>query len=275
VSHGLSATIGYTYSHALDEASNDWQGTGNIPQDPNNIRGDYSNSGFDIRHRFTATITYALPGKKGYAQMLEGWQITSIVSLQSALPWGVINTKASGADPSGTGEFVERWNFVGNYSDFNGLKTDNVPFFAPAQAVANSACVAAAGGPGTLGYVSLEKWGCYQLGSSVMVPPAIGSYGDLTRNTFRGNGIHLWDASIIKKNHFGERLSGEFRFEVFNLLNHTQFGNPQFNGAGGNEPFAQTSQLGASSQTPDIANNNPSIGSGASRTIQMGYRLIF
>ena len=79
----------------------------------------------------------------------------------------------------------------------------------------------------------------------------------------------------IKKNHFGERLNGEFRFEVFNLLNHTQYGNPQFNGAGGNEPFAQTSDLGSSTQTPDIANNNPSIGSGAARTIQMGYRLIF
>lgn len=280
VSHGLSATVGYTYSHALDEASNDWSGTGNIPQNPFNTRGEYSNSGFDIRHRFTATITYDLPSKKGYAQLLEGWRVTSIVTYQSALPWGVTNTKGSGADPSGTEQFQERWNFVGNYSDFNGLKTGEVPFFTPAQAVTIPACVSAAGGAGSLGYVAMQKWGCYMLGNSVMVPPALANYGDLTRNTFRGNGLQLWDASIIKAIRITERFNGEFRFEAFNVLNHTQYGNPQFNGAGGNLPFSNTglngsTGLGQSTQTPDVSNNNPSVGSGADRTVQLGFKLMF
>ena len=113
------------------------------------------------------------------------------------------------------------------------------------------------------------------MGNSVMTPPAIGSYGDMTRNTFRGNGLHLWDASVMKDWRFKENLTGEFRFEVFNLLNHTQFGNPEFNGAGSNLPFDDPSLLGSSTQTPDVANSNPSIGSGAARTIQLGFVLKF
>jgi hypothetical protein len=192
----------------------------------------------------------------------------------------VTNTKGSGADSSGTEEFQERWNFVGNYADFNGLKTGEVPFFTPAQAVTIPACVSAAGGAGTLGFAAMQKWGCYMLGSSVMVPPALANYGDLTRNTFRGNGLQLWDASIIKSIHFNERFSGEFRFEAFNVLNHEQFGNPQFNGAGGNLPFSNTglngsTGLGQSTQTPDVSNNNPSVGSGADRTIQLGFKVMF
>src|SRR5262249_19305205 len=64
------------------------------------------------------------------------------------------------------------------------------------------------------------------------VPPAIGSTGTMGRNLFRGNGLHTWDGSVIKDWKFKERVTGEFRAEVFNLLNQTQYGNPQFNGAG-------------------------------------------
>ncbi|HKV37766.1 MAG TPA: TonB-dependent receptor, partial [Blastocatellia bacterium] len=209
VTHGLTATVGYTFAHAMDDSSNDWGGTSSVPQNPFDTRGEYSNSSFDITHRFTGTITYALPGRSGFGQMLEGWKVTSIVTLESALPWGVIGSKSAGADTSGTGEFTERWNYVGNYGDFNGLKTNAVPFFSGVQAINNAACVSAAGGPGTPGYLALQQWGCFQQGNSVMVPPAIGGYGDLTRNTFRGNGLYLWDASVMKDWRFTERLNGE------------------------------------------------------------------
>jgi len=57
---------------------------GGLPQNSNAPKLDYGNSNFDIRHRFTFTTTYSIPGIKGYAQMLEGWQINSIVSAQTA-----------------------------------------------------------------------------------------------------------------------------------------------------------------------------------------------
>ena len=73
----------------------------------------------------------------------------------------------------------------------------------------------------------------------------------------------------------GERLNAQFRIEAFNILNHLNFGNPQFNGAGGNTPFTNPSVFGASQSTPDVSNNNPSLGSGGPREFQLGLKLTF
>ena len=59
---------------------------------------------------------------------------------------------------------------------------------------------------------------------------AIGSYGNMTRNTFRGNGLHTWDASVMKDWKFSERVTGQFRAEVFNLLNRANFATPDISG---------------------------------------------
>ena len=129
--------------------------------------------------------------------------------------------------------------------------------------------------PGSLSYVSLQKYGCFVDGASVLVPPAIGSAGNAVRNMFRGNGIKVWDASLMKDIKIGERLNAQFRVEVFDLVNHLNFGNPQFNGAGGNTPFTNPSVFGASQSTPDVANNNPSLGSGGPARIPTGFEADF
>jgi hypothetical protein len=267
---GLSYTIGYTFAHALDQSTGERAGPTGTPHD---FRHDYSNSDFDIRNRFTTTLTYALPGKKGYGQMLEGWRFTSIVTLQSALPWGVMGSR--GNDPAGIGEFQDTWSFYGDPAEFSGLKRDAVPYYAPSAAVTNSACTAKAGAPGSLGYVALQRWGCFVKGSSVMVPAPIGGRGNMTRNMFRGNGLHTWDASIMKDFKFGEKVTAQFRVEAFNLLNMVQYGNPQFNGAGANVPYGTPGVFGASQATPDVSNNNPSLGSGGPRQFQWGLKLLF
>ena len=283
--HGLTYTLGYTWSHALDQATGERGGpSGN----PFNQRLEYSNSEFDIRQRFTGTVTYALPGRKGLGQMLEGWKVTSIVALQSALPWGVLGSR--GSDPSGTGEFADRWNFYGNVDDFSALGTQTAPFVAgniknaggflvPNPALP-AACVSAASALDKAannknGTAALYRWGCFVQGSTIMVPPALGTIGNMTRDMFRGNHFYNWDASVIKDWRFTERFAGEFRFEVFNLLNTTHFGNPQFNGPGGNTPFSTPAAFGASSATPDVSNNNPALGSGGPREFQLGFRLSF
>jgi opacity protein-like surface antigen len=278
--HGLSFTVGYTFAHALDQSTGERAGPTGTPFD---FRHDYSSSDFDIRQRFTTTLTYALPSKKGFAQMLEGWKLTSIITVQSALPWGVAGSR--GSDPAGIAEFVDTWNLYGSPDAFNGRKQSPVPFFLPGApgagqnpanyAINNTACTSKVGPPGSLSYVSLQKWGCFVDGGTVMVPPAIGSYGNMTRNMFRGNGIHYWDASIIKEFHFTERFRAEFRIEAFNVTNTMQFGNPQFNGAGGNTPFGTPGAFGQSQATPDVSNNNPSLGSGGPREFQFGLKLIF
>ena len=71
-SHGLSFTAGYTYAHALDD-NGDNEGNGlHTPIDSANPGSLYGNSDFDIRHRFTFSVDYAIPGRKGFGQAARG-----------------------------------------------------------------------------------------------------------------------------------------------------------------------------------------------------------
>jgi len=248
----------------------DWR-FANVPMYSPNPKLDYGPSNYDIRHRFTATVTYALPDKRGYGQMLEGWQINSIVNVQSALPWAVLD---SSTDVSGTGEFTDRWNFYGNPSDFSGRGAATIPWF---NGTSNPACLAHANAIGSASVSSLQKWGCYAVGDSLMMPPALGTLGTLGNNVFRGNGLHLWDLSVTKKYRITERLSAQFRAEFFNILNVTAYSNPAYNqGTSGahNNPTS-TGGFGNSNTTPDVQIANPQVGSGAARSAQLGLKLIF
>jgi len=44
----------------------------------------------------TVTAGYAIPGKKGYGQLLEGWKLNTIVTVQTAQPWLVLDSKSGG-----------------------------------------------------------------------------------------------------------------------------------------------------------------------------------
>src|SRR5208282_5939134 len=92
-------------------------------QNAYNPGAEYGNSDFDVRSRFTASLTYALPGTKGYGQAFEGWELNSISTLQSAQPWGLMDegTDAAGIGPlpvSPPANTPIRWSFYGNPSDF-------------------------------------------------------------------------------------------------------------------------------------------------------------
>ncbi len=117
------------------------------------------------------------------------------------------------------------------------------------------------------GTAALYRWGCFVQGNTIMVPPALGTIGNMTRDMFRGNHFYNWDASVIKDWRFTERFAGEFRFEVFNQAErfHPLRQPTQFNGAGGNTPFgAPTAVSVLRAATPRIvSNNNPALGSEA------------
>jgi hypothetical protein len=273
--HGLTFVAGYTYSHALDDVGANWDfGAGSgLPQDSANPTKEYGSSDFDMRHRFTLAATYDLPGRKSFAHLLEGWQITSIVSLFGAQPWGPIDT---GTDVSLTGEGVDRWNFSGNPADFKPTRSTGIPFFDGVTNPFPAACLAQATTPALM--ASLNAFGCYAVGNSVMTPPAVGTFGTMGRNTFRDFGFRNWDMSVVKNTKIGERLSAQFRVEFFNFLNHPNFANPfgGQNGWGHNDPSAPgPGGFGCSCATPDVAASNPVIGSGGSRAIQLGLKFIF
>lgn len=287
--HGLSMVAGYTYSHSLDDVSANWDfgyGAG-LPQNSYNLGAEYGNSDFDMRHRFTLSLTYAIPGRKGAWQSLEGWEVNSIVTLQSPQYWGPIDL---GTDVAGAGSLpvsppafeMARWDFYrggttayGNPSDFKSGPTA-IPFF---PGTSNAQCAATAlaldGGTAGLSTSSLSSFGCYAQGSSIMIPPPLGSFGTMGRNIFPDSGFKDLDFSVAKNWHFGERLRAQFRAEFFNILNHPNFANPYGgqNGFGLNDPSVQP--FGCGCATPDVAAANPVIGSGGSRAVQLALKLTF
>jgi Carboxypeptidase regulatory-like domain/TonB dependent receptor len=287
--HGLSMVAGYTFSHSLDDVGANWDfgyGAG-LPVDSYSLGREYSNSDFDIRHRFTLSLTYAIPSRSGFAQMMEGWELNSIVTLESGQPWGPIDL---GTDASGTGPLPVsppanspiRWNFFGKHADFKSRPVA-IPFFSgnhdQANPTNNAACNSEAltldGGTPGVATDALALFGCYAQGNSVMIPPALGQLGNMGRNLFRDSGFKNFDFSIAKNWHFGERLRAQFRAEFFNILNHPNFANPYGgqNGFGLNDPSVQP--FGCGCATPDVAAANPVIGSGGSRAIQLGLKLTF
>jgi hypothetical protein len=284
-SHGVSFVLGYTFAHALATSPDNWRFTN--PINSGDIRSIYGSSEFDIRHRLTYSITYAIPGLKTPGQILEGWSLNSILSMQSGLPWGVNDNTT---DFSGTGEINaqasvgERWNFFGNPEDFKTTKAllntnggdGGIPYF---PGTSNAACLAKAQAAGPLAVASLTNLGCYASGNSMLIPPGYGSYSTLGRNVFRSMPYYNWDLSVTKAWKFKERVTTQFRAEFFNVLNHPNISNP-FGGPGGDNSFTDPSATAGSSfgfrpETPDVTSSNPVLGSGGSRAIQLGLKIIF
>ena len=295
--HGLSMVAGYTYAHALDNVAANWDfgyGSG-LPQNAYNVGAEYANSDFDIRHRVTLSLSYAIPGRKGYGQALEGWEIHSITTLQSAQYWGPMDegTDAAGIGPlpvSPPANSPIRWSFYragsaarGNPSDFKSVKGVlingqlGIPFFGPGNIPSSCAASALAVDGGSAGAetAALNLFGCYAQGNSVMMAPPLGQLGNMRRNMFPDTGFRNFDFSLAKNFHFGESKRLQFRAEFFNILNHPNFANPYGgqNGFGLNDPSVQP--FGCGCATPDIAAANPAIGSGGPRSIQLGAKFVF
>jgi hypothetical protein len=281
--HGLSMVVGYTYSHALDDVGANWDfgyGSG-LPQNAYNPGAEYANSDFDVRHRLTVSLSYAIPGKKGYAQSLEGWELNSIVTLQSPQHWGAMD---EGTDAAGIGALPVsppaqspiRWNFYGNPNDFKS-GPNQIPKYTAGNLPA--ACTAKAlaldGGTPGAATAAVNLFGCYAKGNSVMIPPALGHFGTMRRNIFPDSGFRNVDFSLAKNWHFGERFRAQFRAEFFNIFNHPNFANPYGgqNGFGFNDP--SVGGFGCGCATPDVAAANPAVGSGGPRSVQLGLKLIF
>jgi hypothetical protein len=301
--HGLEFVAGYTYSHALDDMSSNWVAF--LPMDSTRPFLDHASGDEDIRHRFTFSITYTLPEMKTRSQLLEGWQVNTIITMQSGQPWNV-NDQSNNF--SGTNDLADRWDLFGNPADFKSSGQNSLPLcvngasggctytnspsgntvslsdqqtaaawasclaHAPAGSAMNASLMAAING-GTGGcYVSFN-------GKSFLLPNAMGAFGTMGRNIFRDTGFHNVDLSVSKNFKFGERFKAQFRVETFNIFNHPNYANPN----GGTSTYGQgafadpsaVGSFGCGCATPDEAAFNPVLGSGSNRAIQLGLKFIF
>ena len=296
MSHGLSFIAGYTYAHGLDNGS--LNRFGMIPQD--GTADLYSSSDFDVRHRFTLSATYDIPGVKGYGQVLEGWQINAIANIQSSQPWRVND---GNNNFNGTNDNADLWNFTGNPASMKAT-FNSLPFCKggivggvasggtctitgginpnTGQTLSNattlwSDCVAQATTPAT--QATLLQAGCFASpsGDAIMTPDGLGQFGDMGRNIFRDSGFKSFDLSVFKNFTFRERYGVQFRAEFFNVLNHPIAGNPygaSSNFNSNNDPSSPHG-FGGSGGTPDVLAGNNVVGSGANRDIQLGLKLTF
>jgi hypothetical protein len=273
---------------------------GLLPQNSQNINAEYGSSDFDVRHRFTFTTTYNIPGIKGFAQAFEGWQVNAIVSLQSAQPWMALdfsNDFATNASVNGYGfDQSYRWNFTGNPSNFKSGAV-SIPYCTgPAvgtsgaactqtsqiygittQALANSTAMWAQCQAAAASAANLAAFGCFVSGNAVATPPAMGTFGDMGRNIFRDDGFKNVDFSVFKNFTFRERYTAQFRLEMFNIFNHPIPANPYgaSNGNNAGNDISGGSSFGGSASTPDFAAGNPIVGSGSARDVQIGLKLTF
>lgn len=277
--HGLTFLTAYTYAHTLTLFDTNHTVLGFVmPSDNSNLRLNYGNASYDLRHRFIFSPTYRIPGVKAPAQMLEGWSVNAILTLQPGLSYTVSdstttdwlgnNGKANGSIGGGVYQY---WNFAGPRDAFS--HNSAAPTFLSGNAALNdAACANAAVAPYAAGSTNAQlaksalfNGGCYKSGDGILTPPAYGTLGNAGHGFFVGPSYKNVDFSVTKLWKVRENYSAQFRVEFFNLLNHVNYGAP------GADP--SKSAFGFSTSTPD--SGNAVLGSGGPRHIQFGLKLAF
>jgi Carboxypeptidase regulatory-like domain len=204
-SGGLALRGVYTWSKALDNGDS-LNGTtaGNAPglvSNPLNLRADWGSATYNVRNVGVINATYELPigrGKRLWKNLgsiangiAAGWTANSIITLQSGFPF----TPELSFNPSNNGD----------------TKNPVRPFINPNFS-----------GPVILGKPS--QW--FNPAAFLAPPAGSGFYGNLGRDTLIGPGLATWDFSLLKNIPLRERISLQFRAELFNILNHANFGTP-------------------------------------------------
>jgi hypothetical protein len=252
---GLQTLASYTWSHAIDTGSAGSLGALSNALVPS--AGASTNRGpadFDIRHALTAGVTYVVPILKMNALtnlLLEGWSVESVVQARSAPP---INVSAADL-PLGP--------------LFGGFVLGDVrPDVVPGQPLYLDGSTY----PGGKAFNPLA-FKDPPLDPNTFFPLR---QGNVPRNFLRGFGATQWDFAVHRDFPVHESLKLQFRAELFNVLNHPNFGPPsgQF-GLGG---FGLSSQmLGQSLAGGTVGGGglSPLYQIGGPRSAQLALKLLF
>ena len=230
---GFTAQGAYTWSHSFDEVT---AYRGALPQDSTNFKGDYGPSDFDNRNIFTGLVTYQLPGAEHMKLLTSGWELNSLMTFHGGLPFSVY----SSADTSGTNDGNQRANFVPGVSPYAGFRKGGV--------------------------------GANWLNPNAFVDAAPGTWGNTGRNAYAGPGYSDVDFSVFKNTKVSEKVTAQFRAEMFNLFNRVNYAPP----LEGNFNPSYTYDNGLNLFTTiGSFNGAPGIGAGEPFNTQFALKIIF
>jgi Carboxypeptidase regulatory-like domain len=193
----LTLSLGYTYSHSIDDSS-DRGDTAFV--NAYNFAANRASSNFDLRHNLSISYVYGLPFFRGSGfahSVLGGWQISGITVAQTGTPFSVTtNGLPSFGDNAGVGNGTgtgSRPDLVGNPRSGFSANQD------PSQR-------------GPLAY-----------SPAAFAAPRGLTFGTVGRNTLNLPGRLNFDFGVFKRFSINEKTGFDFRWENFNLFNHTQF----------------------------------------------------
>ncbi len=205
--------MNYQFGHALDEISNGGilgftPGSSISNQiNPYNLRNNYGNADYDVRHYLSGNYLYMLPHFGGPKLLTDGWEISGTIFANSGTPF---TPAANMAD----------FGFGGNYDQGGGV----------------TPLVAAPGTPHHCGGKSSALNGCFDMvkdfpnyvDASGKVAPSVSPFGG-ERNQFSGPRYFDTDMTLMKSfklPFFGEAGKIDLGATAYNLFNHTSFAVP-------------------------------------------------
>ena len=245
---GVFFQASYTFGKSIDNSSS-WSVPSGQPggvADPRNLRLEYGPSNFDIRHRAVFTYVAELPFGPGHRlggwnnpfgrQVIGGWQVSGITTLQSGAPFTVFN---GSADFSGFNQFYDRPDVIGTGKLTQNNRNPDLAF---------------------------DK-------TFYSATPPTGRVGTAGRDQFRGPGLANYDLTLAKTFALGsEKLRLQFRGDFFNIFNHTNFSNPVSNQSSAS--FGKITSTVGSAVATAVGTTAGLVGGGP-RVIQFSLRLSF
>jgi hypothetical protein len=228
MSHGLQFLAAYTFAKSIDDAGDGlgttFAGGFGIPilselvyNDQNNVSSQRSVSDFDRTHRLVLHYTWSVPDlvrqrNRAMGKLANGWALSSVMTLQSGLPFSILDSAAGTLFGSATlyttgdlapGVTLRDVSEGGSVSS-RVNKFFNTKAFVPAPFVPDGGLID----------------GKYPVSGGGTI------FGNLGRNILRGPDQRDFDIAVIKITPLTERVKLIFRWEIFNLLNRSNFANP-------------------------------------------------
>jgi hypothetical protein len=187
---GLEFGAAYTWSKALDYNDTDTEAISPLV----NVRvWNYGRAGFDRTHIFNLNYIWELPVRKmnhpAAAAVLNGWQVSGITSFVSGEPLGIGQSFVNAIDITGTPSQGAR---------VVALRNPVLP--------------------------KSERTFSRNFRTDVFGASPVGTIGNAAKNLIRGPGINNWDMALFKTFPIREPMRLQFRWELYNAFNHTQFG---------------------------------------------------